>query len=62
MKNIAILLISILLIVAIGLGAIYWQWWNAGQQAEVWRSQGVEITQWQVFIGIQPAAQVRRKP
>ena len=45
---------------AILLAAIVWvsiggKWYRAGAQAEVYRREGIEMTQWEVFIGVKPA-------
>lgn len=43
----------------VGAARLWWDWNVSGRQAEVWRSQGVEVTQWDVFIGVHPAAPLR---
>ncbi len=40
-------------------GCIMWEWYVSGRQAAIWQEQGVGITQWDVFIGITPATQVK---
>ncbi len=30
-------------------------WYRAGVQAEVYRREGIEVTQWEVFCGAKPA-------
>ena len=44
----------ILSLIALVLGSSAWQWRAAGMQAEVYRRQGVEMTQWECFMGIKP--------
>lgn len=31
-----------------------WKWYRAGVQAGLWRREGTEITQWEVFTGATP--------
>lgn len=40
------------LIVILG---IWGHWYRAGLQAEVYRREGIEMTQWEVFMGSKPA-------
>lgn len=43
------------LIVLIGVG---FSWYKAGLQSEVYHRQGIHITQWELFIGVNPAEKV----
>lgn len=36
------------------IGAPMFAWYKAGLQQEVYRRQGVEMTQWEVFMGAKP--------
>lgn len=45
---------AIIIAVAVITGPIF-GWYKAGVQAEVYRRQGVEMTQWEVFVGAHPA-------
>ena len=36
------------------IGAPMFAWYKAGLQVEVYRRQGVEMTQWEVFMGAKP--------
>lgn len=36
-------------------GGVWWSWYRAGVQAEVYRREGVEMTQWEVYLGARPA-------
>ena len=47
----AIIAAIIVLIAAIPIG---FYWYKAGVQVEVYRRQGVEMTQWEVFLGAKP--------
>ncbi len=35
--------------------AIAWDWYRSGVQQRVWARQGIAMTQWEVFIGVDPA-------
>lgn len=35
------------------------KWENAGIQQEVWRRQGIEMTQWEIYRGAKPALVVK---
>lgn len=43
------------LVVALG---IWWIWYVAGVQVEVYRRQGITMTRWEVFVGAEPAERV----
>jgi hypothetical protein len=30
------------------------KWYRAGVQVEVWKREGIEMTQWEVFMGAKP--------
>lgn len=49
--------IWLLIIAAILLffGCIGWRCWWASAQADVWRKQGIDISNTQVFFGVRPA-------
>ena len=44
-------LILLLLVVSVITG---WKWYTAGVQVEVYRRSGIEMSQWEVFIGAKP--------
>ena len=46
---------SAALFIAALAGFAAFAWYQAGVQADVYRRQGVEMTQWEVLIGCQPA-------
>ncbi len=31
-----------------------WKWVIAGHQADIYHRQGIEISQWEVFVGVRP--------
>ena len=35
-------------------GVVAWGWYRAGVQQEVYRRQGVEMSQWEVYMGAKP--------
>jgi hypothetical protein len=45
-------------VLALGLFALLyycgWQWYSAGMQRDVYKRQGVEMSRWEVFIGVKP--------
>lgn len=41
-------------ILALFLGGVSWKWYVSGEQAAVYRRQGTEMSQWEVFIGNKP--------
>ncbi len=43
-----------IVVVFIVAGVLCWHWYTAGVQAEVYRRQGVNMTQWEVFMGAKP--------
>lgn len=49
----AIMSIAFLLAVFVGGGC--WAWYRAGVQVEVYQRQGIEMTQWEVFVGAKTA-------
>lgn len=51
---------ALLILLIIG-GGCWWEWYVAGQQAEVYAQQGVTITRWQVLIGVKPAPALQGK-
>lgn len=36
----------------------FFGWYKAGLQADVYRREGIEISQWEVFVGVKPARAV----
>lgn len=40
----------VMVIIGFGIGA----WYASGVQADVYRRQGVEMSQWEVFVGAKP--------
>lgn len=36
-------------------GCLAFDWYRAGQQAQVYQREGIEITQWEVFMKAKPA-------
>ena len=49
--------LSLLFTLIIG-GATAYEWYKAGQQAALYKRQGIQMTQWEVFIGLEPAERV----
>lgn len=55
-KPLVLTCVGAMLLLALCLaGATYWDWYMAGVQAEVYRREGIEMTQWEVFVGARPA-------
>lgn len=46
--------IAVALIIGLSLG-FFVSWQTAGTKSEVWRRQGIEISQWEAFMGATPA-------
>ncbi len=53
-------LIGIIFGLFVIVGGIYASvsWYHAKLQSEVYRRQGIEISQWEVFCGVEPAERV----
>ena len=45
---------AVLSVAAVFAAALSLGWYQSGLQADVYRRQGVEMTQWEVFCGAQP--------
>lgn len=45
---------AVAVILAVTLG---WNWYRAGVQADTYHRQGIQLTQWECFIGTKPAEQ-----
>jgi hypothetical protein len=39
---------------------VWFAWYSAGRQAEAYRRAGIEISQWDVFIGVKPPERLIR--
>ena len=48
-------LFVLLLLAILILGSSFWSWYKAGIQSDLWKREGIEITQWEVFLGAKPA-------
>jgi hypothetical protein len=46
---------SLVVIVLAVVGTMCWNLYRAGVQQEVYRRQGVEMTRWEIFIGMKTA-------
>jgi len=33
---------------------VAWEWYVSGVKAEVYRREGIDMTQWEVFVGVKP--------
>ena len=55
-----VLAVVLVAIAAFVLAVPCWAWYSAGVQAKVYKRQGIELTQWEVFVGAKPAEQVIR--
>ena len=55
--HIVFLSIMLVLFIVIGIPALAAsvQWYKAGVQADVYRREGIEMSQWDVFMGAKPA-------
>ncbi len=49
-------LLVIFLVIAPAL--IGWKWYRAGVQQSIYVRQGIEMSQWEVFLGMEPAEKV----
>ena len=54
-KIIAAFIITGVLIIASVFG---WHWYKAGRQQQVYTRQGIQMSQWECFIGVEPAERV----
>lgn len=52
------ILFVLLVIGALFVGGFFFGWYQAGMQARMYARQGIQITQWEVFIGVEPAERV----
>ncbi len=46
------------LVVAGLIFGLWFPWYQAGMQVAVYERQGIHMTQWEVYMGIQPAERV----
>lgn len=51
-----LLLLGVIAVILIG--AAGWEWYRAGVQQAVYARQGIIMSQWEVFIGMEPAERV----
>lgn len=46
-------------LIALVLGAcVCWGWYSAGVQQRIYSRQGIQMSQWEVFVGAEPAERV----
>ncbi len=50
--------VSLAMILAILAGGMGWKWYRAGIQAAIYEGQGIGMSQWEVFVGAEPAEKV----
>jgi hypothetical protein len=48
-------LIAAAVVLLVVIGAVWWGWYKASVQAEVYRREGIEMTTWEVWTGAKPA-------
>jgi hypothetical protein len=51
-------LMSLVFVGLLLLSGTGWRWYRAGAQAGIYRRQGIEMTQWECFMGLSPAEKV----
>ena len=55
LRIITIFIATGVLIIATVIG---WHWYKAGRQQQVYDRQGIQMSQWECFIGVEPAERV----
>ncbi len=49
-----LVIIGAILMLFVGSIVTGWKWYTAGVQADVYHRAGIEMSQWEVFIGAKP--------
>lgn len=51
---------SLILVALLGVpcGAVWLAWYQAGMQQRAYARQGIEVTRWEIFMGVSPAEKV----
>lgn len=58
LRDLSPLLIPLAMLGVIFLLLSWLFWYRAGMQAKLYKRQGIEISQWEVFMGVEPAERV----